>query len=242
MLLTLLVLLSVYTATLTGFLLSKELKLDVAKPEDLLEEPVGAISGTASFSYLRDVEGLKNLVPLTVAEASLAIANNTVKAFIADRPVIQHLARKDCSVYVTEIQFHPKQLALAFQRGSALLGPINDKIQSFWESGYLNRLYDRHFVWFSKCVRPEETHDLYTIDIEEIKGIFIALAITTVVCLTGHLVIKRLFLSVADVCAGDGPNQRHQYLLQSKEGKRKEAPKNDFLDGLYIETKDSDSD
>lgn len=237
MLLTLLVLTAVYTAMLTGFLLSKELKLDVTELQDLLHQPVGTTSGTAIFSYLRDVEGLKNIVPVSVAEATPAIVNGTVKAFIYDRPVVQHIALHNCSVYVTKIQFHPIQLALAFQRGSALIDPVNSQIQSFWESGYLNRLYDRHFVWFSECGDPDKPQTLRRINVEEISGIFLVLAITAVVCLIGRFVTKRWFPSLADVCIGTDPDEHYDRLRALKEEKKRasEGPRSDPVDELYVD-------
>ncbi|XP_062519017.1 uncharacterized protein LOC134194125 [Corticium candelabrum] len=189
-LMTLMIINAAYTAVLTTFLLSKEIKLSVTEVQDLLDEQIGTIRGTQTTTYLRNIEGLLHLQEMNYDEAVESVVNGSVKAFISSRVALQYLAKDNCDIYVpsTDYDIHQENIALVVQKGSVLTPAINTKIQEMWDSNYLSQLYKRHSVWTSRCDDFATITDVDTIDLNEVGGIFIVLLGVTIFAVGGQMV------------------------------------------------------
>ena len=187
---TLMIINAAYTAVLTTFLLSKEIKLSVTEVQDLLDEQIGTIRGTQTTTYLRNIEGLLHLQEMNYDEAVESVVNGSVKAFISSRVALQYLAKDNCDIYVpsTDYDIHQENIALVVQKGSVLTPAINTKIQEMWDSNYLSQLYKRHSVWTSRCDDFATITDVDTIDLNEVGGIFIVLLGVTIFAVGGQMV------------------------------------------------------
>ncbi|XP_065846697.1 uncharacterized protein [Oscarella lobularis] len=218
MLLSLLVINAAYTAVLTTFLLSKEITVPFSQVDDLINVPVGALPGSTNFIYVE--RKLNNVLEVHTNKSVKYLEEKTIEAYVSDKPTLLYTALTNCSVYTTDIEFQRQQLGFPMQRGSALLEPISERIQSYWESGLLSQLYNRHFVWASKCDSGSEVSEVDTIKLTEIAGIFVVLGVTTVVCVGGNFLKNRFFKNktcIDDCCIGEDPEEFYARAMEMEE-------------------------
>lgn len=216
---TVMVINAAYTAVLTTFLLSKELQLTVTEVQDLLNEPVGTIEGSHNVRYLRNIEGLHHVIEMPLDQAPEAVLTDTVKAFVSSRLTLEYITAHNCSVYVpsSDYDFRRENTAFPVQKGSVLTAAMNHHIQDMWDSNYLSQLYKRHFVWSSQCDKLDATTEVDTIDLGEVAGIFLVLAIVSVLTMSGHFVSKRWFPNMGGWCKGEDPDDYYEKMRQEQE-------------------------
>ena len=78
--------------------------------------------------------------------------------------------------------------------------PINRCIQEMWDSNDLVQLEYQHFVWSSKCEGFARVQGLDTIDSQDVSGVFLVLAIVTVISVTGKFVTTKRWYPKTTEC------------------------------------------
>ena len=187
---TLIIITSAFTAVLTTFLLSKEIRLPVTEVHELLTERVGTTRSSNHLEYLRNVEGFRYVSELSLEEAASTVSSGRIKAFLGSRVSLEYIADHDCTVYVPNSNFdlRREQLAFPIQKGSPLLVPINRHIQEMWDSNDLAQLEYRHFVRSSQCKGFNTVEDVDTIELEEVAGVFCIVAGAALISIAAKLV------------------------------------------------------
>jgi ionotropic glutamate receptor len=185
---------SVFTAVLTTFLLSKEIRLPVTGVHQLLTERVGTTRSSNHLEYLRNIEGFRYVSEISLEEAASAVSSGRIKAFVGSRLSLQYIAdvNGDCSIYVPNTNFDLRRERLSFpiQKGSSLLEPINRRIQEMWDTSALAQLNYRHFDWSSHCDKVHRIEGVDTIELEEIAGIFLVVVVAAFISIAGKFVRK----------------------------------------------------
>jgi ABC-type amino acid transport substrate-binding protein len=128
---------AVFTAGVTTALTARKLQGMVREVDDLTRVRVGAIAGSATTDYL-----LANRIQYrgfaTAEEGLAALQNDTIDAFVYDKPLLAWtvLQRFSSTVDVLEMDFDPQYYAAAFQPGSTLKKPFDiavlEEIKSAW--------------------------------------------------------------------------------------------------------------
>lgn len=220
-LMTLTVINAAYTAVLTTFLLSKELHVTVPEVQDLLKEPIGTLSGSHYVHYLKNIEGLHHVKEMSIGQAPEEVLAGNIQAFISSRLTLQYITSQNCSVYIpsSDHDFRKENIAFVVQKGSVLTAEMNRHIQDMWDSNYLSLLYKRHFVWSSQCDQLNTPSEVDTVDLGDVAGVFLILAVVTVLTITGQFAAKRWFPNIGNWCQGEDPDEFYKKLQQEYEEK-----------------------
>ena len=117
---------SVFTATITSTLTVAHLDVPVKGPQDLSKVHVGAITNTTGETYLQD-----NRISYTsyknVSEGLRAIKEGSIEALVYDAPILRYLIHHEFQgdLEVLPHTFYREDYGIALPKSSALREPIN---------------------------------------------------------------------------------------------------------------------
>ena len=120
------IIVSVFTATITSSLTVAHLDVSVKGPQDLPKVRVGAIANTTGETYLQD-----NLISSTSYKTALeglrAIKAGAIEALVYDSPILRYLIHDGFQgeLEVLPHIFHREDYGIALPKGSSLREPIN---------------------------------------------------------------------------------------------------------------------
>ena len=120
------IIVSVFTATITSSLTVAHLDVSVKGPQDLPRVRVGAIANTTGETYLQD-----NLISSTSYKTALeglrAIKAGAIEALVYDSPILRYLIHDGFQgeLEVLPHIFHREDYGIALPKGSSLREPIN---------------------------------------------------------------------------------------------------------------------
>ena len=181
-----------FTANMTSFLLDNDVTLPYANLQQVGSERTGALAGTATYRYLHEVQHVPNLVNISYSKAVQALVDGTIKAFINNEPSQKHLSLNStgCKVAISGESFHQEKYAFALKRSSPMLAPLNRAILNAWDSGYIEDLYYRRFVWNDPCKTASSDTD--ALELKNVGGLFIIVTAAAALCLIGHFALARI--------------------------------------------------
>ncbi len=145
------ILVSVFTATITSILTVAHLDVPVKGPQDLPRVRVGAIAGTTGATYLQD-HRIAYTSYKTALEGLHATQAGAIEALVYDSPILRYLIheRFQGELEVLPHTFHREDYGIALPKNSPLRKPINrillEKIHGRqWQDNlhqYLGRSFD----------------------------------------------------------------------------------------------------
>jgi ABC-type amino acid transport substrate-binding protein len=120
------VIVSIFTATITSTLTVAHLDVPVKGPQDLSKVRVGAIADTTGKAYLRD-NGISYTSYITVSEGLRAIMEDSIQALVYDAPILRYLIHHEFKggLEVLPHTFHREDYGIALPKSSSLREPIN---------------------------------------------------------------------------------------------------------------------
>ena len=179
-----------FTANMTSFLLDKDVTLPYSTLPEVGSLGVGVQGGTATYRYIKNVEHVPNVVETKYDDAVKHLNDGTIAVFINNEPSQKYLALNDCGVALSGNSFHQEKYAFALKRGSPLLSKFNQAILNAWDSGYIEDLYYRRFVWNDPC--KSSSSETEALRLSNVGGLFIMVLVAAVVCLIGHFAMKKI--------------------------------------------------
>ena len=145
------IIVSVFTATITSTLTVAHLDVPVKGPQDLSRVRVGVIASTTGETYLQD-HRIAYTSYETASEGLKAIEEGLIEALVYDTPILRYLIHREFKggLEVLPHTFHREDYGIALPKGSSLREPINRvllaKIQgSEWQHNlhrYLGSSFD----------------------------------------------------------------------------------------------------
>jgi polar amino acid transport system substrate-binding protein len=142
---------SVFTATITSSLTVAHLDVPVKGPQDLSRVRVGAMANTTGESYLQD-QRISYTTYKTALEGLGAIKEGSIEALVYDAPILRYLIHHEYQgdLEVLPHIFHREDYGIALPKGSSLCEPINrillEKIHGpEWQDNlhqYMGRSFD----------------------------------------------------------------------------------------------------
>ncbi len=144
--LTSIVLVAYFTASITTAMTVNQLTSDINGPGDLPGQVVGTVKGTTGERYL-SARRLEMRVYPTVQEAYDALARKEIKAIVYDAPVLLYHAKqlKSDQYKVVGRLFEKQNYGIALQQNSKYRKPINETLLKLRESGFLDDLSTKWF-------------------------------------------------------------------------------------------------
>jgi ABC-type amino acid transport substrate-binding protein len=120
------IIVSVFTATITSTLTVAHLDVPVKGPQDLHRVHVAAIADTTGESYLRD-NRISYTSYKTVSEGLRAIMEGSIQALVYDAPILRYLIHHEFKggLDVLPHTFHREDYGIALPKSSSLREPIN---------------------------------------------------------------------------------------------------------------------
>jgi ABC-type amino acid transport substrate-binding protein len=128
------IIVSVFTATITSTLTVAHLDVPVKGPQDLPKVRVGAIANTTGETYLQD-NRISYTSYKTALEGLRAIEAGSIDALVYDAPILRYLIHHEFKggLEVLPHTFHREDYGIALSKSSSLREPINrvllEKIQ-----------------------------------------------------------------------------------------------------------------
>jgi ABC-type amino acid transport substrate-binding protein len=145
------ILVSVFTATITSTLTVAHLDVPVKGPQDLSRVRTGAIADTTGETYLQ-YHRISYTSYKTASEGLRAIKEGSIEALVYDAPILRYLIHHEFQgdLELLPHTFHREDYGIALPKGSSLREPINhvllENIQgSEWQDNlhhYLGRSFD----------------------------------------------------------------------------------------------------
>jgi ABC-type amino acid transport substrate-binding protein len=123
---TAIIIISVFTATVTATLTVSQLETTVKGPNDLPNVRVGTVTGSTSERYLKD-HHLRYTPYKNVLDGMRSVANDTIDAMVYDAPMLRYLANTELNgaVYVLPVLFERQYYGGALPANSILRKRIN---------------------------------------------------------------------------------------------------------------------
>jgi polar amino acid transport system substrate-binding protein len=144
--LTSIILVSYFTASITTAMTLNQLSTEINGPNDLPGKKVATVKGSTAESYLKNhratVKAFTN-----IDDAYVALAKNEVVAVVYDSPILLYHAAKDPDgkQKVVGRIFQKQNYGIALQQESAHRKRINETLLKLRESGFLDELNTRWF-------------------------------------------------------------------------------------------------
>jgi len=144
--LTSIVLVSYFTASITTVMTVNQLTSDINGPADLPGQVVGTVKGTTGERYLASHRASVRAFA-TIEEAYFALEQKQIKAVVYDAPVMLYHVKqtKNERLKVVGRLFERQNYGIALQQNSKYRKPINEALLRLRESGYLDELNTRWF-------------------------------------------------------------------------------------------------
>jgi len=141
------VLVAVFTASVTSSQTVARLRSDIRGPEDLPGKTVGTVPGSIAAAYLTK-QGI-SFIPITSPDEGFSLlSKGTVQAIVYDAPSLQYWAARhgDTGLQVVGPIFRPEKYGIAVAEGSPLRKPINEALLQIFEDGTYEQLYRKWFA------------------------------------------------------------------------------------------------
>jgi len=144
--LTSIVLVAYFTASITTVMTVNQLTSDINGPGDLPGQIVGTVKGTTGDKYL-SARRVQVRAYDTIGEAYDALARKEIKAIVYDAPVLLYHAKqlKSEQYKVVGRLFEKQNYSIALQQTSKYRKPVNEALLKLRESGYLDDLSTKWF-------------------------------------------------------------------------------------------------
>jgi polar amino acid transport system substrate-binding protein len=139
------ILISVFTATITSTLTVDRLESAIKGPEDLPRVKVATVEGSTSADYLKHHHITFQTVP-AVIDGLKQVANGTIDAMVYDAPIMQYLASHELggTVAVLPNVFERQDYGFAIPDGSPLRERINRVLLKQLASDRWTELLERY--------------------------------------------------------------------------------------------------
>jgi len=121
--------------------------------EDLKGKVIASKSGTTSFDFSKEIEGVKTVTPFkTIVEAYQELEKGAADAVIFDSPAILIYANKEGKdkVKIVGPLYDGQQYGVALQKGSEFTEKVNEAINTLRKNGTYDNIYEK---WFGQ--KPE---------------------------------------------------------------------------------------
>jgi polar amino acid transport system substrate-binding protein len=120
---------------------------DIQTPDELADKRIAVQFGTTSYifcaDYLPDAEVIAlNRAPDTVLELNLG----RVDAIVIDRAVADQFIGDNPGLRILDEALGSENYGIAMNKGSDLLAPINDALETLRKNGEYQRIYDMFFA------------------------------------------------------------------------------------------------
>jgi ABC-type amino acid transport substrate-binding protein len=141
------VLVALFTASVTSSQTVARLRSDIRGPEDLPGKTIGTASGSVAAEYLSKL-GLP-FVPVTSADEGFRLlSQGSVQAIVFDAPTLQYwVARRgDSRFLVVGPIFRPEKYGIVVAEGSPLRKKINAALLRIFDDGTYEQLYKKWFA------------------------------------------------------------------------------------------------
>lgn len=144
--LTCIILLAYFTASVTTIMTVSQLTSDISGPADLPGKVVGTVKNSTAEKYLTEHRSHVKAYA-TIDEAYAALGKGTVKAVVYDAPILLYHANKEAGgkQKVVGRLFQKQNYGIGFQRDSQYRKPINEALLRLREMGYLEELNTKYF-------------------------------------------------------------------------------------------------
>lgn len=138
---------SYFTATVTASLTVQQLEQSISGPSDLVGKRVATVKGSTAAGYLRTL----NIDPLEFdrfEEAAESLAGGRADAVVYDSPVLLYHAAHEGRgrVQTAGAVFRSEYYGILFRQGSPLRKEVNEALLKLRESGEYRALYRKWFA------------------------------------------------------------------------------------------------
>ena len=116
-----------------------------AQPADLKGLRVAVVKGTLSESLVTGVSGAKSVLANDDDTAFRALLKGSADALACDSAVVLHYLKLHSDLAIAFPMGDRSFFAFALPRGSKLVGPLNEHLESLQKSGAFTRLLAKHF-------------------------------------------------------------------------------------------------
>ncbi|MFJ8236739.1 transporter substrate-binding domain-containing protein [Ureibacillus sp. NPDC094379] len=124
---------------------------DINNLEDLTDKVVATKQGTASFEIVKEIEGIKKVVPFpNIDQAYMELEKGAADAVVFDSPNVQYYAQTvgaGKAKVVGEV-FEAQEFAIAFPKGSELKAKVDEQLAKLVEDGTYDEIYTK---WFGEA-------------------------------------------------------------------------------------------
>jgi ABC-type amino acid transport substrate-binding protein len=134
------------TSTLTSNMAITSMGEQISSPMDLRGKETGVLFGSATTEYLQNA-GI-HLIPFdNIDMAGKALSENTVKAVVADAPVVEYWAHQNPGLKLTPVGglFQLEKYAFAGSFEGSLMDQVSLAIIALHEQGFMNDLKIKYF-------------------------------------------------------------------------------------------------
>jgi polar amino acid transport system substrate-binding protein len=138
---------SYFTASVTAALTVQQLEQGISGPQDLAGKTVATVAGSTSAAYLRN-ENIETVETPAIGEAIEALRAGRAQAVVYDAPVLLYYAAHEGKgkVRMTGPIFRPESYGILFPSGSTLRKELNAALLRLKESGEYRTI---HRKWFT---------------------------------------------------------------------------------------------
>jgi polar amino acid transport system substrate-binding protein len=142
------VLVALFTASVTSTQTVARLRSDIRGPGDLPGKKIGSAAGTIAGEYLTRM-GLPFVAISSAPEGIKLLSEGKIQAIVFDAPTLQYWAAKrtDANLQVVGPIFRPEKYGIVVAEGSPLRKPINEALLRIFEDGTYEQIYKK---WFSR--------------------------------------------------------------------------------------------
>lgn len=141
------VLVALFTASVTSSQTVARLRSDIRGPDDLPGKKIGTVPGSIAAEYLTKL-GLP-YVGITDADAGFRmLTNGDIQAVVFDAPTLQYwVAKRGAGIaQVVGPVFRPEKYGIVVCEGSPLRKPVNEALLRIYTDGTYERLYQKWFT------------------------------------------------------------------------------------------------
>jgi polar amino acid transport system substrate-binding protein len=138
---------SYFTATVTAALTVKQLEQGISGPQDLAGKTVATVAGSTAAAYLRN-ENIDTIETPAIGESIAALRDGRAQAVVYDAPVLLYHAAHEGKgkVRMAGAIFRPESYGILFPPGSPFRKEVNAALLRLKESGEYRTLYRKWFA------------------------------------------------------------------------------------------------
>lgn len=129
-------------------ILVREDNEDIKTKEDLVGKVVATKSGTSSYDYVMEIEGIKEVIPFpNIDQAYMELQKGTADAVVFDLPSLLYYVKTNpqAGVKVLDDLLEGQTFGIAFPKGSPLRNEVNMALTKLKEDGTYDEIFNKWF-------------------------------------------------------------------------------------------------